>query len=99
MYEFTLVDRTSLLFEKASGSELHRDPRSGKVKFLPLGRWRGVLEEEDLPVRYVKVSEHLDMLGVKLRGSFIQTRKTNCDETYERLRLVIGSWKGGRLET
>ena len=38
MNEFLLVDRASLLFENASGCELHRDPASGKVKFLPLGR-------------------------------------------------------------
>ena len=36
--EFTLVDTASLNFERASGCELHRDPKSGKVKFLPLGR-------------------------------------------------------------
>ena len=38
MNEFLLVDRASLLFENASWCELHRDPESGKVKFLPLGR-------------------------------------------------------------
>ena len=43
MHEFSLIDRASLLFEKSSGCRLHRDPTSGKVKFLPLGRWRGTL--------------------------------------------------------
>ena len=33
MQEFLLVDNASLLFEKASGCELHRDPLSGKVSF------------------------------------------------------------------
>ena len=58
MQEFILVDRASLLFENASGCELHRDPTSGKVKFLPLGRWRGTLQQEDIPVPYILLSEH-----------------------------------------
>ena len=41
MQEFILIDQGSALFEAASGCKLHRDPTSGKVKFLPLGRWRG----------------------------------------------------------
>ena len=38
--EFSLVDRGSALFEAASGCILHRDPNSGKVKFLAIGGWR-----------------------------------------------------------
>ena len=45
--EFLLVDMGSLLFEKSSGCELHRDPSSGKVKFLPLGKWRGKMKQQD----------------------------------------------------
>ena len=62
MAEFTLVDQGSSLFEKASGCILHRDPASGKVKFLPLGRWKGTLTKEDLPVNYIAISDHLDMV-------------------------------------
>ena len=80
MNEFTVVDNGSALFEAASGCKLHRDPSSGKVKFLPLGRWKGTLNREDLPVNYIIMSEHLDMVGVKLTASFQKTRKLNCDE-------------------
>ena len=38
MQEFKLIDQGSALFEASSGCILHRDPASGKVKFLPLGR-------------------------------------------------------------
>ena len=50
---------------------------SGKVKFLRLGRWKGILEEEDLPLecRYIRFSEYLDMLGVPLFASYQKTRK------------------------
>ena len=80
MNEFSVVDQGSALFEAASGCILHRDPASGKVKFLPLGRWKGTLTREDLPVNFIVLSEHLDMVGVKLMASFQKTRKVNCDE-------------------
>ena len=56
MSEFSLVDHGSSLFELASGCILHRDPSSGKVKFLPLGRWKGTLCQDDLPVNYILLS-------------------------------------------
>lgn len=40
MNEFAIIDNSSALFEASSGCQLHRDPASGKVKLLPLGRWK-----------------------------------------------------------
>ena len=97
MSEFTLVDTGSLLFEQASGCILHRDPASGKVKFLPLGRWKGTLNKEDLPVRYIALSDHLDMIGVELRATHTQTRKVNGDILQERVRNTIGPWRAGKF--
>ena len=62
-----------------------------------MGRWRGVLEQEDLPVKYIKMSEHLDMLGVTLKASYMQTRKTNGDELRVKIENLIGGWRGGRF--
>ena len=53
--EFLLVDQASLLFEKSSGCELHRDPSSGKVKFLPIGKWRGKLKQNYIPGQFVRI--------------------------------------------
>ena len=86
MQEFLLVDRASLLFEKVSGCELHRDPTSSRVNFLSLGRWRSTLQQEDIPLPYIVLSDHLDMVGVVLKSTFTQTRKTNCDEIIEKTR-------------
>ena len=97
MHEFTLVDQGSALFEAASGCVLHRDPASGKVKFLHLGRWRGTLTREDLPVNYIVMSEHLDMIGVKLLSTFKKTRKVNCDELRSRVQNIIGPRRGGKF--
>ena len=95
--EFSIVDRGSSLFEAASGCKLHRDPSSGKVKFIPLVRWKGTLTKEDLPVDYIVLSEHLDMAGVKLMASFQKTRKVNCDELQSKVKNIIGCWRGGKF--
>ena len=75
---------------------MHCDPASGKVKFLSLGRWRGTLEQENIQVKYIKLSDHLDMLGVKLKATYTQTRKVNGDEMKEKLSNFVNSWRGGR---
>ena len=97
MQEFHLVDRACSILERASGVKLHRNPDSGKVKFLPLGRWRGVLTQEDLPYQYVRLSEHLDFLGVELRATFSSTRRANGEIIQDRVKNKIGSWKAGRF--
>ena len=97
MEEFTLVDQEALLFEKASGCILHRDPKLGKVKFLPLGRWRGTLTVDDMPVKYIALSDHLDMVGVQLQATHVQTRKANGELIQDRVKTTINPWKGGKF--
>ena len=95
MSEISLV----LLFEMASGCILHRDPTSGKVKFLSLGKLKGTLKQEDLPVNYVVLSDHLDMVEGELRASHVQTRKQSGDLIQERARSTINPWRGGKFMT
>ena len=97
MQEFLLVDRAMALFEKASGCRLHRNPASRKCKFLPLARWRGTLQQEDIPCQYMTISDHLDMLGVELRATWTQTRKANGDICQERVEKTIRQWKSGKF--
>ena len=97
MNEFRIVDMGCSILEKASGVKLHRDPSAGKVKFLPLGRWKGTLSQEDIPQTYIKLSDHLDFLGVELKSTFIQTRKVNGDHVQTRVSNIVGPWKSGRF--
>ena len=97
MEEFSLVDAGSQIFERASGCILHRNPASGKVKFLPLGRWRGTLCQEDMPINYIAISEHLDMIGVQLKATHTLTRKVNGDSLVDKVKTTIGPWKGGKF--
>ena len=95
--EFSLVDKGSSLFEAASGCILHRNPSSGKVKFLPLGGWKGNLSQKDLPVNYISISDHLDMIGVTLKATYMSTRQENGDFLVNRVSGTIGPWKGGKF--
>ena len=97
MQEFPLVNNACALLEKASGVKLHRDPAAGKVKFLALGRWRGTLTQEDIPHQYIILSEHLDFVGLELRATFVQTRKSNSDQLQTEVKYTVGPWKAGQF--
>ena len=97
MHEFYIVDQACALLERASGVRQHCDPRAGKVKFLALGRWRGLLCQEDLPHQYIQLSDHLDFVGVELRATFSSTRKANGDMLQTRIKNTVGPWKGSRF--
>ena len=99
MDELILVDESSSHFEKASGCRLHRSMDSQKCKILPLGKWRRHLTRESLTdsCKYFAVSEHLDMLGVKLAATWTQTRKANGDIIKEKIAKTVNHWKSGKF--
>ena len=97
MEEFTVVDSSLAMFERASGCKLHRDPQNKKCKFLPLGRWRKSLQQKDIPCDYMTISDHLDMVGVTLMASWSKTRKVNGDALQLRVQNTIRPWKAGKF--
>ena len=97
MAEFQLVDAGCKLFENSSGCRLHRDPRSDKCKVLLLGRWKGLLNQEDIPIQYLKVTDHLDYLGCKLYSDFPATRRENGEVLKKKVRDQMASWKSGKF--
>ena len=97
MEEFKIVDHSLALFERESGCKLHRDPLNKKCKFLPLGRWRNTLQQEDIPCDYMTLSDHLDMVGVTLMASWAKTRKVNGDALQLRVQNTIRPWKAGKF--
>ena len=78
MEEFVLVDNIVSVFESASGCQIHRDPTQDKCKVLLLGGWKR-LQQADIPVDYIWISDHLDMLGFTLMATYTKTRKANGD--------------------
>ena len=97
MGEFSTIDKACTLFEKSSGCKLHRDPAAGKCKFMALGRWKGTLQQEDIPLRYLVLSDSLEMVGVELKSSWTQTRKVNGDIVQSRVSNTVNSWKAGKF--
>ena len=45
----------------------------------------------------MSLSDHLDMLGVELRATWIQTRKANCDILQDRVEKTVRQWKSGKF--
>ena len=97
MAEFSLVDNACKLFEQSSGCRLHRDPSSNKCKMLALGRWKGTLEQEDIPLPYLRLTDHLDYLGVRLYANYNATRRENGEILKKKIKDRIGSWKAGKF--
>ena len=95
--EFEDADRGANLFEKSAGTKLHRDPTSNKCKFLPLGKWRRELAQEDIPTEYMRLTETLDMVGVQLCATRGQTRMKNGNILRDKVSKICGSWKAGKF--
>ena len=95
--EFHIADRGASLFEQAAGTRLHRDPLSQKCKFLPLGKWRRTLKQEDIPTPYMRLTDTLDMVGVQLCDLWSTTRRKNGDILQQRIKNLIGSWRTGKF--
>ena len=97
MSDFHLVDYACNMFEKSSGCKLHRDPASNKCKMLPLGRWIGTLDQEDIPLPYLKLTDHLDYLGCKLYANYVTTRRENGNILRKKVKDQVDSWKSGKF--
>ena len=48
-------------------------------------------------IKYVALSDHLDMVGVQLKATYAQTKKINGDALQDRVSKVVGPWKGGKF--
>ena len=97
MAEFQLVDTACNLFEKSSGCKLHRNPDSNKCKFMALGRWKGTLQQEDIPLPYLRLTDHLDYLGCVLYADYSKTRRENGETLQKRVKDQVNSWKSGKF--
>ena len=74
-----------------------QQPASNKCKVLALGRWKGTLQQEDIPLPYLKLTEHLDFLGCRLYANYCATRRENGDILKSRVKSLVGSWKAGKF--
>ena len=85
------------LFERSSGCMMHRTAASQKCKFLALGKWKDELTQGMIPHAFFSLSDHLDFLGVQLKSTYSLTRKVNGDILQDRMKKIVGPWRGGRF--
>ena len=91
--EFKTLDHIISLFENSSGSKLHRDPQTKKCQLLALGRWK----QSNSPLDYMRVTEELNILGVRMTRSTQTTRVINGEELVQRVRDMTNAFKAGRF--
>ena len=56
-----------------------------------------MLEQEDIPLNYMKLSDSLEMVGVVMKATWSQTRKVNGDIIQVKVNAIINSWKSGKF--
>ena len=94
--EFKTLDHIISLFENSSGSKLHRDPQTKKCQLLALGRW-SAWKQTNSPLDYMRVTEELNILGVRMTRSTQTTRVINGEELVQRVRDATNAFKAGRF--
>ena len=57
----------------------------------------GTLQREDILLRYMVLTDSLEIVGVKLKATWQQTRKANGDIIQERISRTINAWKSGKF--
>ena len=95
--EFHTLDTTLASFEAASGSRLHRsvEPTNQKCAALPLGRWAG-WSSADCPLDYMKVVDHINLLGVKLARTTSRTRELAGSDLVSSVQSKLNHFRSGR---
>ena len=95
--EFHILDKALHLFEASSACKLHRDVKSGKCNLLPLGQWSKKWKQDDVPLKYLKITDNLSFLGVQLAQNSSKTRQINGEFLIEKVKKTIDSFKSGKF--
>ena len=64
---------------------------------MPLGKWRGTLRQEDIPIPYMRLTDTLDMVGVQLCSTWSSSRRKNGEILQQKINLLSRSWKSGKF--
>ena len=55
------------------------------------------MEQEDIPLNYMVLSESLEMVGVEIKATWVQTKKANGDIIQSRVSKTVNAWKSGKF--
>ena len=95
--EFSTVDDCLKLFESASGCKFHRNPSTQKCKVTLFGSWKHKFNQDNIPLKFLQVTDHLDILGVRLYENWRSTQKENGLKVVQKISIVADRWKSGRF--
>ena len=95
--EFTILDESLITFERASGCKFHRDQNSQKCKVMPIGPWKKWLTQDKVPLPFLRVTDHLEILGAKFFESWSKTKNYIGENLVETVKNKANRWKGGRF--
>ena len=95
MEEISPIMEQCRKLEESCGIKLHWDPDSGKCKILPLGTWKSILLQEMILCDFIKITDALDCIGVKLCSNYYLTRVKNSEIIVEKVQKITNMWKSG----
>ena len=67
-------------------------PTVRQSKITSIGPVESQLQQKDLPVKYISIAAHLDMVGVQLKAYINHTKQVNRDNLKEKVRNIIRPW-------
>ena len=95
--EFHIVNDCLQLFESSSGCKFHRNPETQKCKITLFGAMKHRYKQENIPLAFLQLTDHLDILGIKIFESWRKTQRENGAKIVQKVKLVGDRWKGGRF--
>ena len=84
-----IIDQAAKSFKKSSRCRLHRDTTSNKCKILLLGDWVMKYSQKDIPLDYLRLTNCLDMLVVRLTAKYATTKSFNGDNVTKIVKAKI----------
>ena len=95
--ELHIIVKGCNILENAGGVKLHKDPNGDKVKLLPLSVWKKTLTQNEIPYEYIKLSQHLDFIGLEIRDTYTKTRIANSNQIKDKILKITKSWCSGKF--
>jgi len=68
-----------------------------ECKVTPIGRWKEWITQEAVPLPFLLVTDHLEILGVKMYESWSKTRRAAGEELEVKIKHIRDKWRRGRF--
>ena len=62
-----------------------------------IGPWKRRFKQDNIPLPFLQLIDHLDILGIKIYENWRTTQRENGAKVLKKVKLVADRWKGGRF--